>query len=230
MTEPRLALRILVVIDDKTARHSLRRGLTLDGYLVSTCKHGTAALDAVWRRETDLVLLGLDLPDVNGLDVIWRVRYARSDLPIIAMSLRDDEASKVAALDAGADDYLTRPFGMRELLARIRAVRRRMEHRADWTVEAGEITLDPRTRIATVRGRNVSLSPREHALLTLLATHAGKVLSHRFILRQVWCEQTDIQYLRIYVRSLRRKIELDPERPALIVTEPGVGYQLKISP
>ena len=226
--QPEPPTRILVVDDEPGIRQLLRVGLVPDGYVVSECDNGMSALDAVRRRDADLVVLDLGLPDVSGLQVIKRIRYAQSDIPIIVLSNRNDEVSKVAALDLGADDYVTKPFGIEELLARIRVLRRyRIQPRSDpSTLEAGELTLNLLRRSVTVRGVDVRLSPREYELLRLFVTHTGKVLTHGFVLRHVWGAETDVQYLRIYVRSLRQKIERDPEHPALIVTEPGVGYRL----
>jgi two-component system KDP operon response regulator KdpE len=220
--------RILVVDDEPGIRQFLRIGLTPDGYVVSEADRGMSALDAVRRREIDLILLDLGLPDVTGLQVIKRIRYAQSDIPIIVLSHRADEASKVAALDLGADDYITKPFGIEELLARIRVLRRyRIQPQNEKpTLQAGELILNLSRRSVTVRGNEVKLSPREYHLLRLFVTHAGKVLTHTFVLRQVWGGDTDVQYVRIYVRALRQKIEADPDHPKLIMTEPGIGYRL----
>jgi two-component system KDP operon response regulator KdpE len=173
------------------------------------------ALEAVRRRETDLIVLDLGLPDLNGLQVIKRIRYAQSYVPIIVLSNRDDEAAKVAALDLGADDYISKPFSIDGLLARIRVLQRyRTQPQTDQlVVQVGELALNLVRRNVTVRGSEVRLSPREYPLLRLLITHAGKALTHGFVLRQVWGNDSDVQYLRIYIRALRQKIEEDPERP-----------------
>jgi two-component system KDP operon response regulator KdpE len=223
-------LRILIVDDQPSMRGLLRVGLSPEGHIVSETDRGIGALEAVRRRETDLILLDLGLPDLDGLQVIKRIRYAQSYIPIIVLSNRGDEAAKVAALDLGADDYITKPFSIEELLARIRVLQRyRIEPRTDQTaLQAGELKLNLVHRGISVRGLDVKLSPREHELLRLFMTHPGKVLTHGFILRQIWgTKDTDVQYLRIYIRALRQKIELNPERPSLIVTEPGVGYRMR---
>jgi two-component system, OmpR family, KDP operon response regulator KdpE len=222
--------RILIVDDEPAMRRMLREGLGPDGYAISECDRGMMALEAVRRRDTDLIILDPVLPDVDGLEVIKRIRYAQSDIPIIVLSGRADEAARVAALDLGADDFVAKPFGIQELRARIRALQR---HRArpateQSVMEAGDLVLDLAQRTVTLRGVETRLSPREFTLLRLLATHAGKVLTHSFILRHVWDIGTDIQYLRIYIRALRQKLEPEPERPTLLVTEQGVGYRLRL--
>jgi two-component system, OmpR family, KDP operon response regulator KdpE len=221
--------RILIVDDEPAMRRMLRIGLGPDSYAVSESDRGMGALEAVRRRDTDLILLDLGLPDVDGLEIIKRIRYAQSDVPIIVLSNRGDEVAKVAALDLGADDYVTKPFGIEELLARIRVLQRhRVQPATDQSIiEAGELRLNLVHRTVTIRGTEVRLSPREFTLLQLLAAHAGKVLTHSFILRHVWGTGTDVQYLRIYIRALRQKIEADPDRPQLILTEQGVGYRLR---
>jgi two-component system KDP operon response regulator KdpE len=224
-------LRILVVDDEPSMREMLRLGLSQEGHIVSETDCGAGALESVRRRQDDLILLDLGLPDMDGLQVIKRIRYAQSYVPIIVLSNRGDETAKVAALDLGADDYITKPFGIEELLARIRVLQRyRIEPRVDQAVlQAGELTLNLVHRGASVRGVDVKLSPREYELLRLFVAHPGKVLTHGFILRQVWgTKDTDVQYLRIYIRALRQKVEVDPERPSLIVTESGVGYRLRV--
>lgn len=208
-------------------------GLALEpsGFVVTQASRGYAALDAVRRDEADLILLDLGLPDIDGLQVIKRIRYAGSLLPIIVMSSRNDESSKVTALDLGADDYVTKPFGIDELLARIRVLQRyRVQTPAPETaLEAGGVRINLNSRSVTIRGVETKLSPREYDLLRLLTAHAGKVLTHSFIIRNVWGSGNDIQYLRIYVSALRRKIELNPEQPTLLVTEQGVGYRLSLA-
>jgi two-component system KDP operon response regulator KdpE len=222
--------RILVVDDEPAMRRFLRLGLSPDGYVVSEADRGMGALEAVRRREADLIVLDLGLPDFDGLEVIKRIRYAQSDVPIIVLSNRGDEAAKVAALDLGADDYVTKPFGIEELLARIRVLQRhRVQPPSDQSVlDIGELRLNLAHRTVWIHGAEVRLSPREFSLLQLLAAHAGKVLTHSFILRHVWGIGTDVQYLRIYIRALRQKLEKEPERPTLLLTEPGVGYRLNV--
>ena len=219
--------RILVIDDDPTIRRMLMVALEPSGCIISQTDSGTMTLDAVRRNEADMLLLDLGLPDLNGLDVIRRVRMAGSAIPIIVLSSRADEGGKVEAFDLGAD-YLTKPFGIEELMARIRALQRyRLQPQAQPTVvEAGELQINLNRRSVTVRGIEVKLSPREYDLLRLLITHAGKVLTHGYILRNVWGSGSDIQYLRIYISSIRRKIELVPEQPRILLTEQGVGYRL----
>nr|WP_246213104.1 winged helix-turn-helix domain-containing protein [Azospirillum brasilense] len=183
------------------------------------------------RRPPDLLVLDLGLPGIGGLEVIRRLRADGVAAPIIVLSSRADEAGKVEALDLGADDYVTKPFGMDELLARIRAaLRHRLQQQGERPLfRSGDLAVDLVRRIVTVRGAEVKLSPREYDLLRLLVAHAGKVLTHRFILKEVWGADTDVQYLRIYIRQLRQKIEAEPERPSHILTETGVGYRLRAS-
>jgi two-component system, OmpR family, KDP operon response regulator KdpE len=231
MTPQPTPLRILVVDDEPAIRRLLKVGLMPDGYTVTEVDNGIGALEVVRRNQTDLIVLDLGLPDLDGLQIIKRIRYAQSGVPIIVLSSRMDESAKVNALDLGADDYVTKPFGIDELLARIRVLERhRVRPQAEQSVvQAGEVAVNLQRRSATVRGAEVGLSPREYELLRLLVTHAGKVLTHSFILRQVWGNGTDVQYLRIYIRALRQKIEREPDHPSLIVTEPGVGYRLRVT-
>jgi two-component system, OmpR family, KDP operon response regulator KdpE len=222
-------MKILVVDDEPAILRFLRAGLGSQGYGVVEAKTAAEALAAVRRKAADLVVLDLGLPDRDGLDLIPALRATDAALPIIVLSSRNDERAKVAALDAGADDYVTKPFGMEELLARIRAAaRHRLAQQGELPVfRSGELAVDLVRRIVTVRGEEIKLSPREWDLLRLMVAHAGKVLTHRFILREVWGGETDVQYLRIYVRALRQKLESNPERPQVIVTETGVGYRLR---
>jgi len=220
--------RILVVDDEAAIRHMLTVALEPSGFVISQTSSGTAALDVVRRNETDMLLLDLRLPDLSGQDVIRGVRSSGSVVPIIVLSSRADERGKVEAFDLGADDYLTKPFGVEELLARIRAsLRYRLQPQTTPNVvEAGELRANLSRRSVTVRGIEVKLSPREYDLLGLLITHAGKVLTHGYILRSIWGNGSDIQYLRIYISAIRRKIELVPEQPRILLTEQGVGYRL----
>jgi two-component system, OmpR family, KDP operon response regulator KdpE len=222
-------LRILVVDDEPAIRRFLRAGLTAQGYVITEVDKGLAAVEVVRRNGTDLVVLDLGLPDIDGLEVIRRIRETGSVLPIVVLSIRDDEAGKVQALDLGADDYVTKPFGIDELLARIRAAQRHMLQRQGEApvFRSGDLMVDLVRRIVTVRGKDVKFSPREYDLLRLLVAHAGKVLTHNMLLREVWGPNTDVQYLRIYIRALRQKIELDTDKPEYIVTETGVGYRLR---
>ncbi len=221
--------RVLVVDDEPPIRRFLRTSLSAQGYEVVEAEDGDAALAEVRRRAPDLLVLDLGLPGVDGLEVIRRLRGDGATLPIIVLSSRADEAGKVEALDLGADDYVTKPFGMDELLARIRtALRHRLQQQGERPLfRSGALSVDLVRRIVTAQGAEVKLSPREYDLLRLLVAHAGKVLTHRFILKEVWGGDTDVQYLRIYIRQLRQKIEPDPERPHHILTETGVGYRLR---
>src|SRR5689334_15960575 len=208
-------LRVLVVDDEPPIRRFLRVGLSSQGYVVSELDSGLPAVDLACGKATDLIVLDLGLPDVDGTEVIRQIRTAGSSVPIIVLSSRSDEAAKVSALDLGADDYVTKPFGIDELLARIRAaLRHKLQQEGEAPVfRSGNLTVDLVRRVVTARGEAVKLSPREYALLRLLVQHAGKVLTHRFILQEIWGPDADIQYLRIYIRALRQKIEADPERP-----------------
>ena len=183
------------------------------------------------RNTLDVVVLDLGLPGMGGLELLKKMRENGSPVPVIVLSSRTDETGKVTALDMGADDYVTKPFGMDELLARIRAaVRHRLQQEGEKPLfKSGDLAVDLVRRIVTVRDADVKLTPREYDLLRLLVAHAGKVLTHKFILREVWGSETDVQYLRIYIRTLRQKIEVNPAQPALIQTEQGVGYRLRAS-
>jgi two-component system, OmpR family, KDP operon response regulator KdpE len=222
-------LRVLVVDDEPAIRRFLRAGLASQGYVVSDMESGLPAVDAARRDAADVIVLDLGLPDIDGMDVIARIRAAGSAVPIIVLSSRDNESAKVAALDLGADDYVTKPFGIDELLARIRAAQRhRLQREGEVaTFRSGDLSVDLVRRIVTMHGQEIKFSPREYAVLRLLVQHAGKVLTHGMILREVWGVNTDVQYLRIYIRALRQKVEPDPERPTYILTETGVGYRLR---
>jgi two-component system KDP operon response regulator KdpE len=228
MSDSQNKSRILVVDDEPAIRRMLTVALEPGGFAISHADSGAAALEAGRRNETDMMLLDLGLPDLNGLDVIRQIRMSGSSIPIIVLSSRADEGGKVEAFDLGADDYLTKPFGIEELLARIRALQRyRMQPQVQPSmVEAGDLRINLSRRSVTVRGIEVKLSPREYDLLRLLITHAGKVLTHGYIMRSVWQSGSDIQYLRIYISSIRRKIELVPDQPRILLTEQGVGYRL----
>jgi two-component system KDP operon response regulator KdpE len=220
---------VLVVDDEPAILRFLRAGLGSQGYVVLEAESGQKALDAVRGKRTDIVVLDLGLPDIDGLEVIRRIRAAGSVVPVIVLSSRSDETAKVQALDFGADDYVTKPFGIEELLARIRAAQRhRLQQQGEKPIfRTGDLTVDLVRRVVTVRGKEVKFSPREYDLLRLLVAHAGKVLTHNMILREVWDPQTDVQYLRIYIRALRQKIESDTDKPEYIMTETGVGYRLR---
>ncbi len=229
MTAPSAPLRILVVDDEPAIRRFLKTSLGTQGYHIREAETGKQALELMKRDSPDVLVLDLGLPDKDGLEIIKEIRTGGSAIPIIVLSSRVDEANKVHALDLGADDYVTKPFGVEELLARLRtALRHRLQQQGERPIfKSGDLGVDLVRRIVTVRGAEVKLSPREYDLLRLLVAHAGKVLTHRFILREVWGAETDVQYLRIYVRSLRQKIEADPDRPQMITTEQGVGYRLR---
>lgn len=222
-------LRVLVIDDEPAIRRFLRTSLSAQDYSVLEAETGEAGLAMLQRNAIDVLVLDLGLPGMDGLAVLRALRDSGSSVPVVVLSSRDDEKDKVEALDMGADDYVTKPFGMDELLARIRAaVRHRLQQEGEKPVfKSGDLTVDLVRRIVMVHGQDVKLTPREYDLLRLLVAHAGKVLTHKLILREVWGSETDVQYLRIYVRTLRQKIEADPERPTLVTTEQGVGYRLR---
>lgn len=222
-------VRILAVDDEPAMLRFLRAGLGSQGYVIIEAANGQSALEVIRQHRADLMVLDLGLPDIDGLEVIKRIREEGHLLPIIVLSSRDDQAAKVRALDLGADDYVTKPFDVDELLARIRAAQRhRLQQQGERPIfRAGDLTVDLVRRIVTVRGEEVKFTPREYSLLRLLVAHAGKVLTHNMILHEVWGANTDVQYLRIYIRALRRKIERDPEKPEYILTETGVGYRFR---
>ncbi len=221
-------LRVLVVDDEPPIRKLLRMGLTAQGYQVLEAPNGKAALDLL-DQSPNLIILDLGLPDMQGHELLKSIRSRNDSVPIVILSSRDDEAGKVQALDSGADDYVTKPFGMDELLARMRAaLRHQLQVHGERPVfRLGELSVDLVRRIVKVGEREVKLSPKEYDLLRVLVQHAGKVLTHRFLLHELWDDLTDAQYLRVYVRQLRQKVEADPERPTYILTETGVGYRLR---
>jgi two-component system, OmpR family, KDP operon response regulator KdpE len=222
---------ILVVDDEPPIRRLLRTSLGAQGYRVLEAETGRAALDLLERDRPEVVLLDLGLPDLDGLEVIRRVRGAGRKVPIVVLSSRGDERGKVQALDIGAEDYVTKPFSMAELVARIRtALRHRwQEQGSEPLFSNGDLTVDLTRRLVAVRGQDVKLSNKEWDILRLLVLHAGRVLTHRMIMQEVWGPTVDVQYLRIYVLQLRQKLEADPERPCHILTETGVGYRLRTS-
>ena len=222
-------LKVFVVDDEPAIRRFLRTSLTAQGYQVIEAEDGAGALEHLRRSTVDILVLDLGLPDINGLEIIERLRNQGSPLPIIVLSSRGDEAGKVMALDLGADDYITKPFGIDELLARLRAaLRHRLQQEGEQPVfHCGELSMDLVRRIVSVGGNEVKLTPREYDLLRLFVAHAGKVLTHKFILRELWGGDADVQYLRVYIRALRQKIEPDPEQPRYILTEQGVGYRMR---
>ncbi len=223
--------RILIVDDEPPIRRLLRNTLRVQDYLIHEAGSVVEALEMLKLHKVDLMILDLGLPDGDGLDVIRNVRET-SALPIIVLSSRDDERGKVEALDAGADDYVTKPFGVDELMARIRtALRHRVQDQGGKPEYDNEgLSVDLVRRTVTRNGEDVKLSPKEYGILQQLVIHAGKVLTHRHLLREVWSSsnEDDVAYLRVYIRQLRSKLEPDPESPALILTEPGVGYRLRV--
>jgi two-component system, OmpR family, KDP operon response regulator KdpE len=221
-------LKVLVIDDEPPIRELLRMGLGTQGYQTMDAPDGKAALELM-AEQPDLVILDLGLPDVPGLELLRQIRARREDLPIVVLSSRGDEAAKVEALDLGADDYVTKPFGMEELLARMRAaLRHQLQVHGDRPIfRLGDLSVDLVRRIVKLRDQKVKLSPKEYELLRLLVHNAGKVLTHKFLLRELWSTPIDAQYLRVYVRQLRQKIEPDPTRPQYILTETGIGYRLR---
>ena len=220
--------RILVVDDEQHITLVMRSGLTKHGYDVRVAAEGESALELFQLWTPDLVITDLSMPNMDGLQVCRRLR-AISTVPIIVLSVKGDEAVKIEALDAGADDYVTKPFAMGEFLARVRAALRRspVDREHDTLIELDDFRVDFQTREVSVCGRDIHLSPKEFDLLVFLLRNAGKVLTHRTVLSAVWggnyVEQTE--YLRVFIRHLRKKIEKDPARPRYILTEPWVGYR-----
>jgi two-component system KDP operon response regulator KdpE len=220
--------KVLVIDDEPPIRKLLRMGLGTQGYEILDAPNGKIALELL-AQKPDLVILDLGLPDIQGLDLLRMIRTRDERVPIVVLSSRDDEAGKVQALDLGADDYVTKPFGMEELLARMRAaLRHQLQVQGERPLfRLDELSVDLVRRIVKMREREIKLSPKEYDLLRLLVQHAGKVLTHKFLLRELWDPLTDAQYLRVYVRQLRQKIEAEPQRPQYILTETGIGYRLR---
>jgi two-component system KDP operon response regulator KdpE len=221
--------RVLVVDDEQQITLVLRSGLTKHGYEVRVAAEGEAALELFRLWTPNLVVTDLSMPNMGGLELCRRLR-AVSDVPIIVLSVKGEEATKIEALDAGADDYVTKPFGMGELLARVRATLRRSPARTDEAVpviEEGDFRVDLEAHSVAVRGEEVHLSPKEFDILVHFIRHPGKVLTHRALLSTIWggnyVEQTE--YLRVFIRHLRKKIEPDPAKPRYILTEPWIGYR-----
>jgi two-component system, OmpR family, KDP operon response regulator KdpE len=220
---------VLVVDDEVQIRRFLRAGLELDGFVVEDAETGADALKSVTLKQPDLVILDLGLPDMDGGDVLERLR-SWSTVPLIVLSVRSNESEKVRLLESGADDYVVKPFGMAELLARAHAAMRRQVRATtgEPVVKAGPLTIDLAARIVMLNGTRVTLTPKEYRLLQLLAQHAGNVVTHQYLLKEVWGSphMHDTHYLRIFVRKLRQKIEQDPTQPQILLTELGVGYRL----
>lgn len=219
----------VLVVDDEPAIHRfMAPALTANGYEPLRADTGAQAISLVVNRRPDMVILDLGLPDMDGKEVIRSLR-AWSDVPIVVLSARDREIEKIEALDLGADDFVNKPFGMGELMARLRAaLRHRMQEKGETPVlRIGDIEIDiPRHRVMRA-AEEIRLTPKEFELLAFLARHPGKVLTHRHILREVWgpANEYDTQYLRVYIGQLRAKLEMDPTNPVIIITEPGVGYR-----
>ena len=221
-------IKVLVIDDEPPIRKLLRMGLSTQGYEILEASNGKIGLELLAEGPA-LIILDLGLPDIQGHDLLRMIRGRNDSVPIVVLSSRGDEAGKVQALDLGADDYLTKPFGMDELLARMRAaLRHQLQVHGERPVfRSGDLSVDLVRRLVKVGDRDVKLSPKEYELLRVLVQHAGKVLTHRFLLKELWDEMTDAQYLRVYVRQLRQKIETDPERPQFVLTETGIGYRLR---
>jgi two-component system, OmpR family, KDP operon response regulator KdpE len=222
--------RILVVDDEAAIRRYLRAALSAQGFAIYEASNGQEAINAVVSTHPDLIILDLGLPDVDGIEVTRRLREW-SQTPIIILSVREAENDKIAALDAGADDYLTKPFGTGELMARMRVALRRLNNAPDEPIlQVDDLKMDVSRRLVTVKDRPVPLTPNEYEILRLLLQNAGKVLTHRQLLRQVWgtTYESEMHMLRVNISNLRRKIEPDPARPHYLITEAGVGYRIRV--
>ncbi len=224
-------LRVLVVDDEPPIRRFLKTSLSAEGYAIDLAANGQDALVEYGTFRPDLIILDLGLPDIDGLELLRRLREY-TVVPIIVLSVREEERVKVQALDSGADDYITKPFGTAELLARMRVVMRRPSQAAEAPVFSVEnLTVDVSRRLVTVNGREVQLTPTEYDLLRIMSVYAGKVLTHRQLISKVWGEghSDSAHLLRVNISNLRRKLEADPMRPRYIITEAGVGYRLRAS-
>ncbi|KAB1070300.1 response regulator [Methylobacterium planeticum] len=223
-----MSLQILVIDDEPPIRKLLRMGLATQGYGVVEAPNARTAREVLARDTVDLVILDLGLPDMRGHDLLRLIREGHPDLPVVVLSSRDDETGKVEALDLGADDYVTKPFGMGELLARIRtALRHQLAVQGERALfQVDGLSVDLVRRIVRLNGSEVKLTPREYDFLRVMVQHAGKVLTHAQLMSEV-STSSDPQYLRVYMRQLRQKLEADPERPRILLTETGVGYRLR---
>ena len=222
--------RVLVVDDENAIRRYLRTALTAQGFTVYEAASGEEAVNAVLSDRPDIIILDLGLPDFDGIEVTRRLREW-SQTPIIILSVREAENDKIAALDAGADDYLTKPFGTGELMARMRVAMRRLANKSNEPViQVDDLKMDLSCRLVTVKDQEIPLTPTEYDILRLLMQNAGKVITHRQLLRQVWgtAYESEMHLLRVNISNLRHKIETDPARPHYLVTESGVGYRLRI--
>jgi two-component system, OmpR family, KDP operon response regulator KdpE len=221
--------RLLVVDDEPAVRRFLKVTLTAQGYNVTEAVNGQEALDKAQTAKPQVIILDIGLPDIDGVEVTRLLRQW-TDIPIIILSVRDSESDKIAALDAGADDYLTKPFSVGELLARLRAaLRRTSQQPGSPVIVIGDLKMDLASRITTMSSREIQLTPTEYELLHVMIKHAGKVLTHRHLLQEVWGPEygDELHMLHVNISNLRRKIELEPNHPRYIITEPGVGYRLK---
>lgn len=221
-------VRILIIDDESQIRRLLKVALSGHGYEVREVASGLEGLNEVALYRPDLVILDMGLPDIDGLEIVRRLREW-SKVPIIIISVREEESDKIGALDAGADDYVTKPFNMGELLARMRAALRHAAGAGDEPIfNFNELTIDLAHRRVKINDEEIKLTPIEYDLIKNLAVHAGKVLTHKHLLRTIWglSYENDVHYLRVYIGQLRRKIETDPSHPKHIITEPGVGYRL----
>lgn len=225
-------LRILIIDDERPIRRFLHVSLSTQGYKILEAEDGNSGLTITAAEHPDIIFLDLGLPDMDGIEVTRRIREW-SQIPIIILSVRDQEKDKIKALDAGADDYLTKPFGMGELMARVRGVLRRSTQNAsgDPVFHTGSLEVDLARRIVQKEQNEISLTPTEYEILRVLVQNAGKVLTHQQITRKVWGSgyNEEAHLLRVNISNLRHKIESDPTRPELIITEPGVGYRLRLA-
>ncbi len=222
--------RVLVVDDETSIRRYLRAALSAQGFAVYEAANGQEAVTAALANHPDIIILDLGLPDFDGIEVTRQLREW-SQTPIIILSVREAEHDKIAALDAGADDYLTKPFSTGELMARMRVALRRLTSRPDDPIlQVDGLKMDVSRRLVTVDANPISLTPNEYEILRLLLQNAGKVITHRQLLRQVWgtAYESEMHILRVNISNLRRKIEPDPSRPHYLLTEPGVGYRLRV--
>ena len=228
MTED--GLRVLVVDDDRAIRRFLRTSLTAHGYVVLEAENGQLALQQVMAHRPEIIILDLGLPDLDGIEVTRQLREW-TEIPIIILSVREHEEDKIAALDAGADDYLTKPFGVGELMARLRVALRHAVSQTDEPAvfTLGDLKVDLTRRVVEVKDQEVQLTPTEYTLLRVLIRHAGKVLTHHQLLREVWGPgyEQEKHLVRVNISNLRSKLEAEPARPQYILTEPGVGYRLR---
>ena len=220
---------VLVVDDEPAIRRLLRVGLTSEGYAITEAATGREAIVRLDADKPDLVILDLGLPDMSGQELLRQWRERGLTLPIVILSSRTDEAGIVDALEHGADDYVVKPFGMKELAARLRvALRHKLHQQGEKPIfRTGALSVDLVKRIVKLGCEEIKLSPKEYDILRILVHHAGKVLTHQHLMKQIWTDSSDIQYLRVYVRQLRQKIEPSPDQPQYIMTETGVGYRLR---